>query len=73
MSVVDRRSVSSLHGLSDLKLTGDGGFVAVSDSGDLVRGRLELDADGKLSGLHDLRPLMNTRLNGTLQLDEVEA
>lgn len=47
--------VSSLHGLSDLKLTADGGFVAVSDSGDLVRGQLELDADGKLTGLHDLR------------------
>ncbi|HRL07617.1 MAG TPA: esterase-like activity of phytase family protein, partial [Brevundimonas diminuta] len=56
--------VSSLHGLSDLKLTGDGGFVAVSDSGDLVRGRLELDADGKLSGLHDLRVRRLTTAEG---------
>ena len=30
---------SPLHGLSDLKLSGGGGFVAVSDAGDLVRGR----------------------------------
>lgn len=46
---------SPLHSLSDLKLTGvDGGFVAVSDIGDLVRGRLRLDARGRLSGLTGL-------------------
>lgn len=56
--------VSSLHGLSDLKLTGDGGFVAVSDSGDLVRGQLELDADGKLAGLHDMRVRRLTLTDG---------
>ena len=33
---------SPLHSLSDLKLTGDGGFVTVSDTGDLVRGDIRL-------------------------------
>lgn len=46
---------SALHGLSDLTLTRDGGFLAVSDSGDLVRGRLTLDQAGRLTGLDDLR------------------
>ncbi|WP_336969631.1 esterase-like activity of phytase family protein [Brevundimonas aurantiaca] len=45
---------SPLHGLSDLKLSGDGGFVAVSDAGDLVRGVLRLDARGRLIGLDRL-------------------
>lgn len=46
---------SPLHGLSDLKLTGgDGGFVTVSDSGDLVRGRIRLDATGRLEGVDAL-------------------
>src|SRR5690606_26466423 len=53
-----------LHGLSDLKLTGDGGFGAVSDSGDLVRGRLELAADGRLTGLHNLRVRRLTPAHG---------
>ncbi|MBN9478666.1 MAG: esterase-like activity of phytase family protein [Bordetella sp.] len=56
--------ISSLHGLSDLKLTGDGDFLAVSDSGDLVRGRLELDAGGKLTGLDDLRVRRLTTADG---------
>ncbi len=56
--------MSALHGLSDLKLTDDGGFVAVSDYGDLVRGQLELDADGKLTGLHDLRVRRLTLTDG---------
>ncbi|RZJ04019.1 MAG: Tat pathway signal protein [Brevundimonas sp.] len=43
-----------LHGLSDLKLA-DGDMVAVTDSGDLVRGRLVLDRRGRLAGLSDLR------------------
>ena len=45
---------SPLHSLSDLKLTGDGGFIAVSDVGDLARGRLALDARGRLIGLEGL-------------------
>ena len=43
-----------LHGLSDLKLT-DGDMVAVTDAGDLVRGRLAFDRRGRLAGLSDLR------------------
>ena len=46
---------SPLHSLSDLKLAGDGGFVTVSDAGDLVRGDLRLDADGRLIGLDHFR------------------
>lgn len=45
---------SPLHSLSDLKLTGDGGFIAVSDVGDLTRGRLALDTRGRLTGLEGL-------------------
>jgi hypothetical protein len=55
---------SPLHGLSDLKLTGDGGFVAVSDAGDLVRGRLRLDEAGRLSGLDALRTRRLTLADG---------
>lgn len=44
---------SPLASLSDLKLTGDGGFVTVSDVGDLVRGRIVLDRRGRLTGLRD--------------------
>lgn len=43
-----------LHGLSDLKLA-DGDMVAVTDAGDLVRGRLAFDRRGRLAGLSDLR------------------
>lgn len=43
-----------LHGLSDLKLAG-GDIVAVTDAGDLVRGRLAVDRRGRLAGLSDLR------------------
>lgn len=46
---------SPLHSLSDLKLTGDGGFVTVSDAGDLVRGDIRLDAGGRLIGLDHFR------------------
>jgi hypothetical protein len=43
-----------LHGLSDLKLAG-GDIVAVTDAGDLVRGRPAFDPRGRLAGLSDLR------------------
>lgn len=43
-----------LHGLSDLKLV-DAEFVAVTDAGDLVRGRPAFDRRGRLAGLSDLR------------------
>lgn len=42
---------SPLRSLSDFKLTGDGGFITVSDAGDLARGRLTLDGAGRLTGL----------------------
>jgi len=43
-----------LHGLSDLKLA-DGDVIAVTDAGDLVRGRLAFDRRGRLAGLSGLR------------------
>jgi hypothetical protein len=46
---------SPLHSLSDLKLTGDGGFITVSDTGDLVRGDIRLDGAGRLVGLDHFR------------------
>lgn len=52
--VVTADAGSPLHSLSDLKLTGDGGFVAVSDVGDLARGTLMLDGRGRLIGLEGL-------------------
>ena len=63
-----------LHGLSDLKLTADGGFLAESDEGDLAAGRLTLDAAGRLVGVSDvaLRPLLGQNgqpLQGKLQAD----
>ena len=56
---------SPLHSLSDLKLTGDGGFIAVSDGGDLVRGTLALDQNGRLIGLEGLRVRRLTLIDGT--------
>lgn len=46
---------SPLHSLSDLKLIDGDDFVSVSDAGDLVRGRLRLDAGGRLTGVEGLR------------------
>lgn len=46
---------SPLHSLSDLKLVDEDDFVSVSDAGDLVRGRLRLDAAGRLRGVERLR------------------
>jgi len=43
-----------LHGLSDLKLA-NADMVAGTDSGDLIRGRIVLDRDGRLAGLSGLR------------------
>lgn len=56
---------SPLHSLSDLKLTGDGGFISVTDAGDLVRGLLRLDARGRLTGVGALRWRRLTLLDGT--------
>jgi hypothetical protein len=44
---------SRLHGLSDLVVQPDGALIAVSDEGDLVCGRIALDAKGRLAGVTD--------------------
>lgn len=63
---------SPLHGLSDLKLTDDGGFVAVSDAGDLVRGALRLDAQGRLVGVDRLASRRLTLENGQPIADKLD-
>lgn len=56
---------SPLHSLSDLKLTDrDGGFVSVTDVGDLVRGRIVLDSQGRLTGLETLSTRRLTLTDG---------
>lgn len=52
---------SPLRSLSDIKLTGDGGLVTVSDAGDLALMRLRLDRRGGLIGVEHPRI---RRLNG---------
>ncbi len=63
---------SPLHSLSDLKLTGDGGFITVSDVGDLARGRLALDRRGRLIGLEGLSVRRLPLTNGTPISQKVE-
>jgi hypothetical protein len=63
---------SPLHSLSDLKLTGDGGFVTVSDVGDLVRAELRLDAQGRLTGVDGARVRRLTLADGTPVQDKFE-
>lgn len=48
-----------LHGLSDIRFDSETGFYAVSDEGLLVHGRVQLDADGRLTGVQgvQVRPL----------------
>lgn len=69
-------ATSPLHSLSDLKLTGDaqgdGGFVSVTDAGDLVRGRLVLDARGRLTGVSGLRYRRLTLLDGAPIVEKVD-
>lgn len=52
---------SRFHGLSDLEVARDGRFVVVTDEGDLVKGRLALDGEGRLAGVSNvtLTPLAN--------------
>lgn len=57
---------SPLHSLSDVKLTGDGGFVAVSDVGDLIQAELKLDETGRLIGLDRIRTRRLTLEGGGL-------
>lgn len=63
---------SSLHSLSDLKLTGEGGFISVTDAGDLVRGSLVLDAGGRLVGVEGLRYRRLTLRDGSPIADKVD-
>ena len=56
---------SPLHSLSDLKLTGENGFVSVSDAGDLVRGHLVLNRSGRLVGVTGLAWRRLTMADGT--------
>ena len=58
-------SGSPLHSLSDLKLTGEDGFVSVSDAGDLVRGHLVLNRSGRLVGVTGLAWRRLTLADGT--------
>ncbi|WP_312139231.1 esterase-like activity of phytase family protein [Brevundimonas sp.] len=57
-------TLSPVRSLSDLKLIGTDGFVAVSDKGELVRGRIELDAAGQLVGLSQWRSRRLTLSDG---------
>jgi hypothetical protein len=46
---------SRLHGLSDIAVDANGGFIAVTDEGDLVRGRVTLNERGEIAGVADVR------------------
>lgn len=63
---------SPLHSLSDIKLIGDDSFVSVTDAGDLVRGRLTLDGDGRLIGVAGLTYRRLTLLDGDPITEKVE-
>lgn len=63
---------SPLHSLSDLKLIDTDDFVAVTDAGDLVRGRLRLDAAGRLRGVESLRYRRLTLLDGSPITDKAD-
>lgn len=63
---------SPLHSLSDLKLIDDDRFISVSDAGDLVRGRLVLDPQGRLVGVEALRHRRLTLRDGALVADKAD-
>ena len=63
---------SPLHSLSDLKLTGEGGFISVTDAGDLVRGALRLDGRGRLAGVEGLRYRRLTLRDGSPIVEKVD-
>ncbi len=65
-------SGSPLHSLSDLKLTGDDGFLSISDAGDLVRGQLVLSRSGRLVGVTSLAWRRLTLAEGTPIADKVD-
>lgn len=59
--VLGSPDTSRFHGLSDLEVAADGRLVAVTDAGDLVKGRLVLDSEDRLAGVSDvtLEPLLD--------------
>ena len=59
--VLTSPDTSRLHGLSDLDVQSDGRVTMVSDDGDLVKGRIVLDAAGRLTGVAEmtLTPLID--------------
>ena len=69
---------SRFHGLSDLEVFDDDRFVAITDEGDIVRGRLVLDSAGRLTGLSDvtLKPVLGVDgrpLSGAKADSDIEA
>lgn len=63
---------SPFRSLSDLKLTGNGSFVTVTDAGDLALASLRLDRDGRLVGLDNPRLRRLTDLDGQPVADKVQ-
>lgn len=59
--VLTSEDTSRLHGLSDLKIGRSGDLISESDEGDLLKARVVLDANGRLTGVADARM---TFLNG---------
>jgi hypothetical protein len=55
---------SPIRSLSDLKLTSGGGFVTVSDVGDLIIGHLILDKDGALQDIDQVRQRRLSLMDG---------
>jgi hypothetical protein len=53
--VLTSKQTARLHGLSDLKVTGDGRIIALGDQSDFFEGRLVLDAQGRLVGVRSGR------------------
>ena len=62
--VLTSPDTSRFHGLSDLAVAPDGQVVAVSDEGDLVKGRITLDRSGQLAGITDVTLAPLTGLDG---------
>jgi hypothetical protein len=62
-----------LGGLSDLKVAGDGTFIAVSDEGPLLTGHLVLDNAGRLTGVDRVRLTLLTGPDGRPLASKTEA
>ncbi|WP_394761496.1 esterase-like activity of phytase family protein [Phenylobacterium sp.] len=62
--VLTSAQTSRLHGLSDLDVQPDGSLISVGDEGDLLKARLVLSADSRLTGLADARLTALTDLDG---------